>query len=255
MILLRRIILMIQFFTRIPIPIYIEINSDDLRGGCLFLALIGALVGLLMSVGYIIGYAVNLSLISAILVVAIQLIITGGFHLDGLADTFDGIMSNKNREEMLQVMRDSRIGASGATAIAFNILIKVLILNELFTVYTGKLGAYLVITMPIMGKIGILTCCNFAKAARKEGGLGKMFLENVDTPIWIGGIAIGSLITIPMLGIVSLINISIGVLAAVIFNMYMQKKLGGVTGDSLGAINEICEMLFVIVTYGMTQVI
>ena len=90
--------------------------------------------------------------ISAIVITLIEVLTTGGLHIDGLGDTFDAIYSNRDKERILEIMKDSRLGTNSLLAIMFLILLKIGFINSL--VQNNLL--WLVIFMPVIGRIGVM---------------------------------------------------------------------------------------------------
>jgi len=251
MVWLKRLVLMIQFLTRIPIPLNLDVKEEDFAWGTVFFPLVGLLVGLLMAIGYCIGVLLSYKLIPAVLAVLFQALITGVFHIDGLGDTFDGLFSNKSKDKMLEIMKDSRLGTNAAVAILFDVLLKILLLDQISRMLEPSLSYFLIFSIPIVGKVGILTSAAFSKYARPEGGLGRIIIDNVRVPQWlIGLILAGGLLSL-LLGKKGLLHMAAALLVSFLFTGFVKKKIGGATGDTLGAVNEICEICFLLFFKGI----
>ena len=122
-------ILSLQFFTRIPINVAIDFNKENIRYSVFFLPLVGFIIGGLGGLIYYLVSPYNAMIASFITLLA-TIILTGGLHLDGLSDTFDGFFSNREKEKVLDIMQDSRIGAFGVLSIILLVLFKfIMILN------------------------------------------------------------------------------------------------------------------------------
>ena len=115
------LILSIQFFTRIPINITVDFKEKNIRYCIFFMPLVGAMIGGLGGLTYYLIAPYN-KLIASFITLLITIILTGGLHIDGLADTFDGFLANKDREKTLEIMKDSRIGAFGVLSIVLHVL-------------------------------------------------------------------------------------------------------------------------------------
>jgi adenosylcobinamide-GDP ribazoletransferase len=242
----KRLILMIQFLTRIPIPISISASNEEISWGTIFFPIVGLIVGLFMVLGYYLGTLTKLSILPAILAVVFQIIITGFFHIDGLGDTFDGLFCNKDRDGILNVMRDSRTGTGGVIAIITDILIKTLLLAEIASQYGGWYKIAFIIAMPMIGRMGMLTAAGLSTYARSEGGLGKAFVDGVGTVQWGIGLAVGTVVLIFFFGANAIIHVGISIITAFVFTKYIESKIQGMTGDTLGAANEVCELFYLI---------
>ncbi|MGB9681442.1 MAG: adenosylcobinamide-GDP ribazoletransferase [bacterium] len=166
--------------------------------------------------------------------------ITGGIHIDGLADTFDGILSRKDRESILEVMRDSRIGTMGALAIFFLLTLKFLSLGEGYNAYTR------VIVAPIYGRFLITLSIYLFPYGRKEGK-GSIF-SNVLTQrdiIFSGAITLVlGLLTGGEKGLLAFFAV---IIIGYLIGLYLTRRIGGLTGDMYGAICEITELITLLI--------
>lgn len=116
---MKTLILLIQFFTRIPLPVQINMDEINLKKGSALLPFVGVIIG---AWNWLIFTLVALLMPLPVAIIAglfAEIIITGGFHVDALADTADGLFSSRKRERMLEIMKDSRVGANGVIAICF----------------------------------------------------------------------------------------------------------------------------------------
>ena len=130
---LRLMFIALQFFTRVPIPAWTSANWQDawLHQCARYFPLIGTVVGLAAGVAvWLFAQAWPLPL-AVVLATALTLVITGAFHEDGLADTFDGLGGHVSRERALEIMKDSRLGTYGAVALCAVLAAKVLALSSL----------------------------------------------------------------------------------------------------------------------------
>ena len=111
------LIIYTQFFSRIVIPKAVDLSY--VRKGVPILTLFGLLLGLISSLFFVLTSLVLPDTIAWILTLFFDVLLTGGFHLDGLADTADGLFSSRSKERMLEIMKDSRIGSNGVLALIF----------------------------------------------------------------------------------------------------------------------------------------
>lgn len=171
---------------------------------------------------------------------AIELtLLTRGLHLDGLADLADGVGGGYTRERRLEIMKDSRTGAFGAIAIALALLTKIAALQAL--IVKGLWGALAVV--PVLSRYGMVLISFRSTYARAEGGLGKHFLDHI-TRYEVLHASLLALIILLVLTPVRALPLSL-LLGGVVVAMrrLSSRWLGGVTGDVLGASNEIAEIL------------
>ena len=169
------------------------------------------------------------------LVVALWAFITRGFHLDGLADTFDGIGGGFDRESRLAVMKDSRLGTFGGTALAAVLLLKTVILAE----FGGRLEV--LVLAPVLGRWGILIAMHFFPSAR-PGGMGDSFRKHCGRPQLIRGSLAALWAALLTSGLHGLPLLAIVPALTVLFSLWIKRLIGGLTGDSYGAVCEIVEL-------------
>ena len=113
------IILYFQFFTRIPIPVAVEEPKEKMRSGVRFFSLFGLMLGFIEAVAYWpLQYLFSPS-IAWIFFLFFDVMLTGGFHLDALSDMADGLFSSRDKDRMLEIMKDSRVGSNGVLAVVF----------------------------------------------------------------------------------------------------------------------------------------
>lgn len=175
----------------------------------------------------------------------IYIVVTGGLHIDGLADTFDGIYSNRDRERVLEIMKDSHIGAFGVLGIML-----VLGFGVLSSFYLEPI-AYLL--FPVVGRSMSLIVCGTSSYARKEG-MGKVFVERCGKLEIAIGLASMILLSWILYGVVGVY----GVFFSTLFSMAMAKKIskaiGGITGDTIGFTIELSQTLFLFGLYSAVKI-
>ncbi|HPR42676.1 MAG TPA: adenosylcobinamide-GDP ribazoletransferase [Candidatus Methanofastidiosa archaeon] len=241
-------IVAIQFLTRIPLYPNMAVDSVDL-GRCLaFFPFVGALIAsAAVGLAYV---ALELELplgVIAALILLMEALITGAFHWDGLADTFDGFYStHKTREEMLDIMHDSRIGVMGALAVVLVALLQYSCLGGMLALRDYQWGIF---SAYMFGKWGCVYLSVASAYGRKEGK-GLVFLANARWPT----LFVATIFLLPLLWIDQKnIVIFICVMAFnALWGKYSERKVGGVTGDVLGAsarLSETLTMLLFLILY------
>lgn len=121
---IRRLIFAISMLTRIPMPFLGDLKPKEIGGSSIFFPIVGTIVGVwLVGIHFLSRQLWNEPLLVSICTLIAWIVITGGFHLDGLMDTCDGIFSGKPRERMLEIMKDSRVGAFGVIGFACILLL------------------------------------------------------------------------------------------------------------------------------------
>ncbi len=225
----------LQFLTIFPTPLKGEVNGKVNGMSLVYFPLVGLLLGLiLLGLYYILIPVLPASVVFALLVAALA-ILTGGHHIDGLIDSCDGIFGGRNREERLAIMSDTKVGTFGITGAML------LLLTKYVTICSAPVLPALLL-MPVLGRWAMTYVIFFFPYARVSG-LGLSFKQGIT---W-QKLAVASLLALALS--VLLLNwkgiLLLGVLCAVIFGIgrFIQYRIGGLTGDSYGAVNEIAEVL------------
>jgi adenosylcobinamide-GDP ribazoletransferase len=161
---------------------------------------------------------------------------TGGLHLDGLADCLDGL-AGRDRDHRLAIMRDSRIGTFGAVGLILFLMLELVALSELSP--AGRRHALLV--TPAIARAAPPLLARLWPAAR-ETGQGMAFVAGVGRPGALLALAVAMLAALGVLGVAGLVATAAGLAAAVAAAGFLTRRLGGLTGDVLGAAVEIAEL-------------
>ncbi len=228
----------VQFLTRLPVGSISSLSTDVLGEASVFFPL----VGLLVAAG---GVALN-HLLSAwvgrnILVMLVLLyfvLVTGGLHEDGLADTADGFGGGWRKDQILSIMRDSRIGSFGATAIVFSILARYVCLESL----SERAFDHFLVAGQVLNRWSALPLGFFLRSAREDDGQGARVAEKVSGL----SLTLGTAMTVVIVGL-ALGTKALGIFCAavavtILAGVYFWRRIGGVTGDCMGATNQIVEV-------------
>jgi len=239
---MRVFILTLQFLTRIPININIEAKKEDFAKGIIFFPVIGLFIGAFNMIFYVGAKYVATGLFPIICAILANCIITGALHIDGLADTCDGIFSARSKERMLEIMKDSRIGTNGAIAILFDFLFRISILQS----FNVKAILIPLLLSPVIAKTLVALFIGFSADARTGGGMGSLFMEKSSRYRASGAFALGLAIVGAISGMSGILSLMICAVIMFIYKNYIYEKIGGMTGDTLGAANEVMEVVFLI---------
>lgn len=240
-------IVAIQFLTRIQLARVGEVTPEDLGRsvGCFPVA--GACIGLLLA-GFSLVMAAWLppGVLAAALIL-LELVITGGLHCDGLMDTMDGIFSGRSRARMLEIMKDSRVGAFGVMGFGVFLLMKWSVLAELLP----QPAAPALFIMPVVGRFtAVMAICLFPYG--RAEGLGKVFAEYAGRKrLWVA-LAWTLLFTVPF-GLKPAFCLVIAGIFALALARYLQRLLDGLTGDTYGAIIELTEVAVLLTFLAVRQ--
>lgn len=258
---MRQLLLAFQFLTIVPVKVRDEVSEKDISGSAAFFPLVGVFQGLLAAVTALLFMKLFSSEVACGLVVLVLTLTNGGFHLDGLADTFDALAvkasgdEEADRGKRLSVMKDSSTGAIGVTAIVFAVLLKFVFLNFLFLNYPLFTVFYLLFFMPVFSKWVMIPGMFHGISARQDG-LGKIFINNTGTMTVLFSslsIILFCILTFPFYPDNTYFHKTIVLFPVLFAVLYMfsfmsvnfcRQRFGGITGDNLGAISEISEILF-----------
>ena len=241
---IRNFIIALQFLTIFTVSKKHNVEEGDLAKSMVYFPFVGFLIGFIL-VHTDRGFLWLLpDTISNIFLLIISVVITRAIHIDGLADTLDGLMGGSDRESRLRIMKDSRLGTAGALGIFFLYLMKYFSLNSLFNDH--KAAALL--TAPVFGRWSQMLMMFKANYGREEG-MGKAFVGHLRS----GGLAAASIICLGLSAWVIIddartVFLALGIPCAIalftlLWRWYMVRKLGGITGDAVGAVSELSETL------------
>lgn len=225
----------IRFLTIIPIPWLPAMDERSIPRSIPWFPIVGLLIGgVLLPIGWLAGWLWG-DLVRAVLLVVAWAVLTGGLHLDGLSDTFDAVWSWRPRERKLEIMRDSRIGAMGALALIAVLLLKVAWLHA-----AGEQWWQAVLLAPLWGRWADSYGIHWFPPAR-EGGLGRTFQDEVQPRQFYLTTAATLLLAGLIGGLVGLLAGLAVWLATWLLARWWTRDLGGLTGDTYGALCEIGE--------------
>ncbi|MDD3705496.1 MAG: adenosylcobinamide-GDP ribazoletransferase [Clostridiaceae bacterium] len=240
---MRIFLIALQFLTRIPVGKDLKATEEDFAKGVVYFPIVGLIIGafnltILVTASKLLG-----GVFPVICCLIAGTAITGGLHVDGLADTCDGVFSARNKEKMLEIMRDSRIGTNGTIAILFDYLIRMSLLSML----TGKALYGAVLLSPVAARMLMVLLIKTSTYARSGSGLGGLYLEKQTMKDTVLAAAIGFVIILGFGQIWGIIALGLSTVICFLYRSFIYSKLQGMTGDTLGAANEILEVSFILI--------
>ena len=246
---MRRFLAALGFLTIFPLPASLTIGREDHGGSAAYYPLIGLGIGAFLAAMYwLIGATLPLLPKTALLVAAMALV-SGGLHMDGLADTFDGLMSHKPRERALEIMRDSRLGAMGGLAMALVLLTKFSCLAAM----DGDVTAWALLLAATAGRSAMSLAIVSFPYARAEGlgapMAGRAGWGTAASALLVTGLA-GAVTGLIVLTIAGFFMWAAMALWTAMFGFYCKRRLGGMTGDTYGALCETTETLVLLIVAG-----
>jgi len=228
------------FLTVIPGLGRIKIVPLDAGKSTIFYPLVGLLIG---------GFLYLISLLTffssftiSVLICLFMFGFTKGIHLDGLADTFDGFLSGrKEKEKIIAIMRDSKVGAMALLGLFSVYLLKIALFYELINKGTGWFSFYIIIT-PVLSRGGVPFGGYLFNYAGGERGLGKAFVDSIKLEYVVISFLIQEAICLIGPSPEALFLPHVSYIFWLGWGFLCKKKIGGVTGDTLGAGIELCEV-------------
>ena len=256
----------LKFLTIIPIDREDRITPKDFSYVVYWFPVVGLCIGIFLSLAYLPLYSFFPPLITDALIILTYIVITGALHLDGLADTCDGIWGGWNKEKRLEIMRDSRIGSFGAIGLICLLGLKYTsflsigeisaINNSPFHVSVKCASCFIspvllnkcvaLVVMPVVGRWAQVCAGGLSTYARNESGTGS-FITGCTTR---KQVLYASLFPVFLFWFFYNLKGFVIFAIIIIFTLgwiwYIKKKIGGMTGDTLGATNEIAELVFLL---------
>ncbi|MGI6284979.1 adenosylcobinamide-GDP ribazoletransferase [Neomoorella humiferrea] len=240
----------LKFLTRIPIRGG-ENTVEAWQQSVAYFPLVGLVLGLILAVAWKALSLLVPSLPRAGLVLALAVFLSGGLHLDGFIDSMDGLFSGKDRERILTIMKDTHVGAHGVTAVVTLLVLKFSLLAALPSerLWLGDLGLPpSLILMPVLGRWAMVVALTSFPYARKEG-LGSLFQAGQGRYSLFFATLAAVLLAWFIMGPAGLIYLFLTALVSLGWCSWLRRLLGGLTGDTYGALAEIVEVFFLTVYY------
>jgi adenosylcobinamide-GDP ribazoletransferase len=262
---MKRILIAMQFLSIIPVRVSGDLAAREIGESSIFFPAIGALQGLLLLAAGLLFMKIFPPDVSAVFLVAVMILFNGGFHLDGLADTFDALAVKSSgdpaadREKRLAVMKDSATGAIGVVAVVVVLLLKIVLIKNLLLADATLTALLALSLMPVFSKWVMVPAMYLGKPAREEG-LGALFIKETSLRC----LVIASMQTLFLFGALSvfymsamygmkglIINLLLpaGYLISSAAAMGCARIFGGLTGDTLGALGELSEIFYLTGVY------
>lgn len=233
--------LALQFLTRLPVSTADAYSRERLAASVRHYPLVGTLIGAFAAATYAAGSAVFPSVVAVLLSTALTILFTGAFHEDGLSDTFDGIGGGLTPERSLEIMKDSRIGAYGALALLMTLALKVTTLSALSptTIVVGLIAAH---GLSRWSSVLVIATSRYVR----DEGAGMPTADGINKP----GLIYATLIGFACLVLVyvlltpsAALGSAVGLASAhLLIRLFYERKVGGYTGDCLGATQQVSEI-------------
>lgn len=231
-------LLSLQFLTVFPLRIT-KVSAQKMAWAAAFFPLVGLLLGsALAGINTLLGILGFPELVTSIILVVSLVVITGGIHLDGLADTADAFLSNKPKAQMLLIMRDSHIGVMGVLSLISIILLKIGLIYSL----NPESSIAALPLMCVLSRWSAVLSMFLSPYARKEGKA-RLFIQGMNIKIFVFSTAAAMLCAFTIWQIKGLIILLIVAAGTCLAGRLTNRKIGGITGDTLGATIESAEVV------------
>jgi len=224
-----------------------HITEQDYAGSTVFFPAAGIIIGILLVLFNAVISGILPQMPAVCFLLIFWVFITGALHLDGLADTIDGFYASTIKEEILQAMEDTATGAKGVAALVMILLFKFALLLSM----EGTIRVCALVLAPAISRYSLVLAMANSKPAR-EKGIARLFMGKVG---WAKLIISTFIVLAPafvcsyflpskMLGFLAM---AVSVMVTATFVQYCNYKIDGMTGDTLGALNEIVEIVVLLV--------
>ncbi len=243
-----RFLIAVMFLTRLPVSRFVKYDPEHLSKSTAYFPLVGAIVG---SIGALTLWIASLKFsptLSVLISMAATILLTGAFHEDGLADSADGFGGGYTKERVLEIMKDSRIGTYGAIALWLFLTAKLLLLSEIFKQDNSLMLSTLVVAH-LLGRYSSLPLIFTLDYARGEATSSKPFAEKASAK----RLLVASLYTLCLSALLlewsAFVAIGAVLVVTLFSGIYFKKRIGGITGDALGAANQLSELSVYVAIY------
>jgi adenosylcobinamide-GDP ribazoletransferase len=194
------------------------------------------------------------ALVTSVLIVLAEVLLTGGLHIDGLGDTFDALYSYRDKEKMLEIMKDSRLGTNSLLAIVFLVILKI---GFIYSFIEANM-MWIVLFMPMVSRFAVIWI-TYKTESPREKGMGNVFIGKATLSMIITALLYSTVI-IFVLGrwtlmlnnfeiVGALTSLAVLIIFVELFKRHVYSKIDGITGDILGCTIELSEVVYIIFLY------
>ncbi len=237
---LRLALTAIQYFTRLPVPRWIGYSERRLNDAARYFPLVGILVGLVTGGVYLLAITVFPRPVAVLLAMVAGVLLTGGFHEDGLADACDGLGGGWDKRQVLAIMKDSRIGSYGVLALAFALALKFAALAAL---PAARFLAVAVAAHAFSRFMAVSVMATQRYVRDDDSARAKPVAQGVSS-VGLACAALFALAPLAWLGSAGLAGAAGALALRAAAARYLHRRIGGYTGDCLGAVQQITEIGF-----------
>jgi adenosylcobinamide-GDP ribazoletransferase len=232
----------LMFMTRLPVGKGYVFRSEDLPRSTVYFPIVGAMIGSLAGLVLLCSEPFFPPVVTVLFCMGTTVLLTGALHEDGLADAMDGLLGGRETRQRLEIMRDSRLGSYGALALWFSLTAKAFILTSLLEEGVLKAVTALIVAQGLgrAATVALLFSHPYVRSDQSKASpfgnavtLKKALLASI-FPVLLSFVLLGNK------SVLTLIAAAAGTWAA---GRYFQRKIGGITGDCLGAASQLIELV------------
>ena len=232
----------LMFMTRLPVGKGYVFRSEDLPRSAVYFPIVGVMIGLLGGLVLLCTEPFFPPVVAVLFCMGTTVLVTGALHEDGLADAMDGLLGGQEPRQRLEIMRDSRLGSYGAMALWFSLTAKAFVLTSLLEEGVLKAVTALIVAQGL-GRAATVALLFSHPYVRSDQSKASPFGNAVTLKEALLALIFPALLSFVLLGnksVLTLIAAAAGTWAA---GRYFQKKIGGITGDCLGAASQLVELV------------
>ncbi|MGD9473810.1 MAG: adenosylcobinamide-GDP ribazoletransferase [Eubacteriaceae bacterium] len=238
---MRKLLIAISFYTRIPIKLK-DVSEEEFYNSMILMPFVGVFIGVVLYALSFLFSLIHFKELEALLLMITYIWLTGGLHLDGFADTTDALFSSRDREKMMVIMKDSRLGAFGAIGLILLLLTNWMAMTLVISQYAQAL-----LVMPLFGRTAAIMSTCFCSYAQGGGGLGKRLVEMTKPIHFIEYFVMLLIYATLMTGIAGLLVVMLSYIPSILLMLNLQKRIGGMTGDTIGMTIELNQTFFMVI--------
>jgi len=232
-------LLAFQFLSLFPVRVSKTVGEKDLAGSMRYYPLIGAILGgasALLLKAALWWFSPTIAVVCAVVGL---IIFSGALHLEGFADMCDGFGGPHDRQRILAIMKDSRSGPMAIIGIFCLLTLKIAFLSNM----EPSRAMLALVLAPAIGRWSMVWLCASSTYARPEGGTASAYIGHVDRRTFLTATGFCAVIAILLMGPGGIAAMAGAVAGTWAFRRYVEKRIGGMTGDTLGACSESMEVL------------
>jgi len=230
----------VMFLTRLPVGRFHQFRDEDTGASTIYFPVVGALIGVAGGLALLASSVVP-PFLAVLISMLVTVCLTGGLHEDGLADCADGLIGGRDPQRRLEIMKDSRIGAYGALALWFSLTAKLVLVQSLLAVNI-VLAIRTMVVAHCLGRAATVALLASLPYGRMEYSKSGPFGNRVTLGQFAVVFAFAIILACLLLGLQGLFCLTAAITVTLVCGLYFKSKIGGITGDCLGAANQLVEL-------------